>query len=251
MKLDVPLDEDWHVHSTFSDGASTLAENVAAARDKGLRRLCLTDHVRASTGWLPDYVAAVTALRGHAGPAGRPLASGPELVTGVEVEMLNAAGDLDLPDDLSGVEVVLIADHQFPSLHGPVPPEQLRAEIVRGAIGPQDAAGAVADATAAALGRVGDAQPVVAHLFSILPKLGLDEFCVPDQALDRLACRAAATGAVLEINEKWRCPSSGTVQAFASAGVRIAAGSDSHDAASIGRFASVRQTICAVAAGSA
>ena len=23
----VPLDEDYHVHSTFSDGASTLAEN--------------------------------------------------------------------------------------------------------------------------------------------------------------------------------------------------------------------------------
>ncbi len=27
----VALDEDFHVHSTFSDGASTLAENVAAA----------------------------------------------------------------------------------------------------------------------------------------------------------------------------------------------------------------------------
>ncbi len=242
MMLDVPLDEDWHVHSTFSDGASTLTQNVAAARDKGLRRLCLTDHVRASTGWLPEYVAAVTALRGPAAP---------ELVTGVEVKMLNAAGDLDLPGDLSGVEVVLIADHQFPSLHGPVPPEQMRTEILRGAIGRRDAAGAVADATAAALGRVGDAQPVIAHLFSILPKLGLDESCVPDQALERLAWRAAATGTVLEINEKWSCPSSGTVQAFASAGVRIAAGSDSHDAASIGMFASVRQTICAVAAGSA
>ncbi len=243
--LDVPLDEDWHVHSTFSDGTSTLAENVAVARDKGLRRLCLTDHVRASTGWLPDYVAAVTALRGT-GPPGRP-----ELVTGVEVKMLNAAGDLDLPDDLSGVEVVLIADHQFPSVRGPVLPGEMRTEILRGAIGPRDAAGAVADATTAALGRPGGAQPVIAHLFSILPKLGVDESCVPDQALERLACRAAAIGAVLEINEKWSCPSPATALAFASAGVRIAAGSDSHEAASIGRFASVRRTIRAAAAGSA
>ncbi len=63
MNLTVPLDQDYHVHSTFSDGASTAADNVAVARDRGLRRLCLTDHVRSATTWLPDFVAAVAALR--------------------------------------------------------------------------------------------------------------------------------------------------------------------------------------------
>ena len=34
----VALDEDHHVHSTFSDDAvSTVADNVRAARDRGLR----------------------------------------------------------------------------------------------------------------------------------------------------------------------------------------------------------------------
>ena len=39
------LDRDYHVHSTFSDGVSTVTENVSAA-ERGLRLLCLTDHVR-------------------------------------------------------------------------------------------------------------------------------------------------------------------------------------------------------------
>jgi histidinol phosphatase-like PHP family hydrolase len=58
------LDEDYHVHSTFSDDAvSTLAENVAAARDRGLRTICLAEHVRRGTAWVPDFLSAVHALR--------------------------------------------------------------------------------------------------------------------------------------------------------------------------------------------
>ena len=44
--LELALDEDFHVHSTFSDGESSLAQNVRAARERGLRTLCLVDHVR-------------------------------------------------------------------------------------------------------------------------------------------------------------------------------------------------------------
>jgi putative hydrolase len=241
MTLTVPLDEDYHVHSTFSDGASTVADNVAAARDRGLRRLCLTDHVRSSTDWLPGYVAAVAALRAD---------DGTELVTGVEAKILDSSGRLDLPDELAGVDLVLIADHQFPAGHGPVVPGELRAVIERGTIGGADVIEALVDATAAALTTVIGRRVLLAHLFSILPKLGLDEAAVPEASLGRLASRAADTGAMLEINEKWNCPSARTVDAFGSAGVQVVAGSDSHDCAGIGVFPSVRQTIDAVAAGS-
>jgi putative hydrolase len=240
MILAVPLDEDWHVHSTFSDGASTLAENVAAARAAKLRRLCLTDHVRGDTTWLPDYVTAVDDLR----------AGDIDLLTGVETKVLDTDGHLDLPADLSGVELVLIADHQFPARHGPVLPSLVRTDIEHGVIAPEDAAGAVADALTAALGRMTGPRLVLAHLFSILPKLGTDEAHVPGQAMERLTSRAAACGAALEINEKWSCPSPRTVRAFASAGVPAVAGSDSHDSASIGRFSGVRRTIAAATGGS-
>ena len=241
MTLTVPLDEDYHVHSTFSDGASTVADNVAVARDRGLRRLCLTDHVRSATAWLPDFVAAVAALRGD---------DGTELVAGVEAKMLDCDGRLDLPADLAGIDLVLIADHQFPAGNGPVLPRELRILIEQGTVGGAEAIEVLVDATAAALTTVTGRRVVLAHLFSILPKLGLDESAVPEASLGRLAGRAAEAGAMLEINEKWNCPSARTVRAFGSAGVQVVAGSDSHDCARIGVFPSVRQTIGAVAAGS-
>jgi putative hydrolase len=67
----IAFDEDFHVHSTFSDGASTLADNVRVARERRLRTLCLVDHVRAGTSWLPDFARAVTPYRSVPGAAHR------------------------------------------------------------------------------------------------------------------------------------------------------------------------------------
>ena len=90
--MNVALDEDFHVHSTFSDdGASTLAENVRAARRRGLRTVCLVDHVRRDTRWLPEFVAAVDQYRGEPGL---------RVLAGVEAKILDAAGHLDLPPGL-------------------------------------------------------------------------------------------------------------------------------------------------------
>ena len=88
------LDEDYHVHSTFSDGVNTVAENVDAAVRAGLRSVCLAEHVRASTSWLPDFVSAVGELRPPAELTVR---------TGVEAKMLDMTGRLDLPADLAGI----------------------------------------------------------------------------------------------------------------------------------------------------
>ena len=64
MTIQIPLDEDHHVHSSFSDDAvSTLDQNVAAARQRGPRVLCLAEHVRRDSDWVPGYLAAVEALR--------------------------------------------------------------------------------------------------------------------------------------------------------------------------------------------
>jgi putative hydrolase len=239
----VSLDEDYHVHSLFSDGVSTLTENVRAARNRGLRRLCLVDHVRRDTAWVPHFVAAVRPLRETAGI---------EIRAGVEAKILNRAGRLDLPGDpdaLAGIDLVLIADHQFPADLGPVQPREMRAAISSGKLSPQEAIGWLAEATASAMGRV--RRPVLAHLFSVLPKLGLAESDVPDQVLSLLARRASDTGALVEVNEKWSCPSASTLRAFAAAGVRLVASTDSHDCADVGVYDSVARTLDAVFPGAA
>jgi putative hydrolase len=238
MANGVSLDEDHHVHSTFSDDAvSTLAENVDTARQRGLRAICLADHVRCSTAWVPEFVSAVDALR--------PV-PGLEVLAGVEAKILDRTGRLDLPADIAGPgpDVVLIADHQFPGDLGPVHPRAMRDAICSGLVTAGEVIECLIDATAGALAAVVlqlGARPQLAHLFSILPKMGLDESHVPDQAIGQLARQARIAGARLEVNEKWACPSARTVRAFAEAGVPLVASTDSHNCRDVGRYAWVGQ----------
>jgi putative hydrolase len=225
------LDEDYHVHSTFSDDAvSSLAENVAAARERGLRTLCLSDHVRRGTAWVPEFLAAVDALRPVPGLS---------VLAGVEAKILNLAGELDLPAGAGQADLILIADHQFPGDPGPVHPREIRAAVDGGEITVEEAIDCLVEATANALKVAG--RPQLAHLFSILPKIGIDESRVPDQAIRHLARQARIAGALVEINEKWACPSARTAAAFAAAGVRLVASTDSHDCADIGVYSTVRR----------
>ena len=62
-----------------------------------------------------------------------------------------------------------------------------------------------------------------------------------------LAIRVARANAMVEVNEKWSCPSARTVAAMADAGVRLVAGSDSHHCRDIGVHDSVRVTASALA----
>ena len=232
MTGQVALDEDFHVHSTFSDGESTLAENVQAARERGLRTLCLVDHVRRDTAWLPDFTAAVSRYLGQPGM---------RVLAGVEAKILDTSGQLDLPPGLDGIDLVLIADHRFPAEHGPVHPAEVRAAIQNGAMSPAAAIEQLCEATARAL-EATDRRPLIAHLFSVLPKIGLDEAMVPEPLLAHLAKRIADTAAMAEVNEKWSCPSARAVTALARAGVPLVAGSDSHHCRDIGVYRSVRLT---------
>ncbi len=230
------LDEDFHVHSTFSDGASTLADNVQAARERGLRTLCLVDHVRRDTTWVPEFTAAVEEYRDQPGLPGL------RVLAGVEAKILDTSGQLDIPPALSGIDLVLIADHQFPADTGPVHPAEVRSALEYGSLRPGEAIERLCQATAnAALGC--GFRPLVAHLFSLLPKIGLDEAMVPDPLLADLAKRVAHAGAMVEVNEKWSCPSPRTVAAMADAGVQLVAGSDSHHCRDIGVYHSVRLTV--------
>ncbi len=229
---DLALDEDFHVHSTFSDGASTLEENVRAARERALRTLCLVDHVRRDTAWLPRFTAAVTRLRPQPGL---------QVLAGVEAKILDTSGRLDLPPALDGIDLVLIADHQFPGESGPVHPEQARAAIGAGQLTAAEAIERLCAATANALTAT-DRQSVLAHLFSVLPKMGLHEDMVPEALLAELASRVALAGAKVEINEKWSCPSARVVAAMLRAEVTVVAGSDSHHCRDIGVYRRVRRT---------
>jgi len=137
----------------------------------------------------------------------------------VEAKILDSQGQLDVPAQLPGVDRVLIADHQFPGEAGPVHPREVRAQLAAGQRTPEEVIDGLISATVRALGQVAAAQ--LAHLFSLLPKMGLAESDVPGPALAKLAQAARRAGARLEVNEKWACPSARVIRVFATAGVPL------------------------------
>lgn len=226
MRAGLALDRDLHTHTTFSDGAGTPADTVAAAVAAGLAEVGVTDHVRAGTDWLPAYTAAIRELGDRAALPVR---------CGVEAKILDTAGRIDLPARLDGVDYVLLADHRLPLPDGPADPAEVRAAIAAGTLTATAVVGFLVQATVRALATA--PRPAgLAHLFSVLPKAGLSEVDVPADAVRALAAACRSAGAWVEVNEKWRCPSPPVVRLLHAEGVTLTAGSDAHRPASVGRW---------------
>lgn len=224
----VLLRGDHHVHSTFSDDAvSTLEENVSAAADAGLTTLRLVDHVRRSTAWVPEYLAAVRALE---------VPDGLTVLTGVEAKILDASGELDIPVLPQGIDRILMADHQFPGSDGPLGPTAVRERIAAG-WSPDDVLDQLVSALIATMRRHPGNQ--LAHCFSILPKIGLSETDLGAERTEAWAKAAAETDTLVEVNEKWGCPGIPQLEALRSAGAELVASTDSHHASEVGRYARV------------
>jgi DNA polymerase (family 10) len=108
---------DLHAHTRDSDGRDTLEAMAAAARQRGLEYLAITDHAGPNVprgldaGRLSqqiDRIDAINALQGAA--------AGLVLLKGVEVEILED-GSLDLPDELlARLDLVVAAVHTSPDL---------------------------------------------------------------------------------------------------------------------------------------
>jgi putative hydrolase len=209
--------QDFHVHSTFSDGKGSLEENLNVAQEIGLVTLGCVDHVRKDTTWVPQYVAAVAALRPRAAM---------NVLCGVEAKLLSEAGDVDVPSDLTGVDHIYIADHQLPLGSTCLGPRQVREEIDAGRLNANGVVRALVTATCNALHR--HHHSVIAHLFSFLPKVGLTERDVSDDDLCLLASVARRTNALLEFDERWQSPGIRARLVFEAYEVPLVASSDAH-----------------------
>jgi putative hydrolase len=226
MSTEIP-EQDMHVHSTFSDGNNTIEENIEEAEALGLRQLTCVDHVRADTDYLPEYAKTIRRLRET---------TRVELVCGIEAKLIDTTGRLDLPPDLpDGIDLIYAADHQVPLADGPHHPREVKTAIEDGAMTSEEVIGAIIESTANACERHED-ELVIAHMFSVLPKIGLEEGAASEEALASLAETAARTGNRIEISERWRCPNARTLRPFVQAGVEVLVSTDSHRRDHIGRY---------------
>jgi putative hydrolase len=219
------LTQDTHVSSTFSGGRNTIAENIAVAERIGLTELACVEQVRADTRWIPAYVAAVREGREQTAIV---------LHCAVEAKILDAYGCLDLPPALEGIDAVYVASHHAPSPDGPMNPRSTRERLDEGELDPRMVLRWMVDGTAAALHR--HEHIVIAHLFSVLAELGLEEGDVPLDLVDALARAAAEADARIEVNEHWRCPTVRTLRPFLRHGVPLLLSSGSKGGDAIGRY---------------
>lgn len=229
---DAILRGDHHVHSTFSDDAvSTPQENVDAALAAGLDTLRIVDHVRRDTAWVPEYVAAIRALR---------VPDGLTVLTGVEAKILDRRGTLDIPTLPEGIDRILIADHQFPGADGPLGPTAVRERMADGWASADVLDDFIAGVTGAMEKHPGNQ---LAHCFSLLRKIGLTEHDLGPERLRAWAETAARTGTLVEVNEKWGCPEPASLAALRAAGAEVVASTDSHVATDVGRYDRVRRLL--------
>lgn len=110
----------------------------------------------------------------------------------------------------------------------------MREQIEAGELDGQAVLQWIVTATAAAVLRY--EHIVIAHLFSVLPKIGLAEEEVPADLVDSLAETAAEAGARIEVDERWKCPASATLRPFLRRGVPLLLSTDSHRSETIGRY---------------
>ncbi len=218
------LGHDLHVHSTWSDGKAHPIENLIAATDAGLTSLAMVEHVDRSTTWAPLWADEVAWYRETAQI---------DLIAAVEAELLAVDGTVDLPDDISGIDMILVSDRLVPTRHGLREPAEVRTDLLTGSLDRHEVIGDVVDAL---LGAARTPRIQIAHLFSCLPKVGIAEQEIAVDEINRLAEGLAAAGVAVEISERWRCPSARVALILADAGVRIVAGTDSNRASTVGVY---------------
>jgi putative hydrolase len=236
----VDLRADHHAPSMFSGGSGTVDQNVRAAEDAGLARLVVVDRVTGGTDWLAAHRAVV-----------RRAAARTDLVVsrGLETAILDTAGELELPADLTGVDFLAVTEHGFPLRAGPSAAVDVRMLLATGVLDPTQALELLVNASVRALHRAAEwAQPVLARPFGLLAEVGINEDLLTGDLLRELAEGCLATGSAVAINERWRCPSVRVAATLAAAGVPLVAGSGARHPDGIGRWDYVRE-IAAVLAG--
>ncbi len=105
------LTGDFHTHTIFSHGKGTILENAEVAKERGLKKLAITDHGHGHTiyGIKSKKVPLMKSLCEEAS-----LKTGVEVVLGVEANILGVSGKTDMKQrDVEYMDVYLAGIHKL------------------------------------------------------------------------------------------------------------------------------------------
>lgn len=101
---------DFQMHTTWTDGSSSVFEMIQAAKAKGLRAIAITEHVNEQSRWYPEFVSEVKdARRTEAGIA---------IYFGAEIAAADFKGNLKVNPATLEAELLLGVVHRYPRRDG-------------------------------------------------------------------------------------------------------------------------------------
>jgi putative hydrolase len=227
------LTSDLHTHTVFSHGTGTIEANVLAARSRGIMKIGITDHGPGHIGYgvrrwnFAKMRAEVERLSA--------LYTDMEILLGVEANIVNASGRLDVrPDEFETFDYVIAGYHY-------------------GAIGGNPLANAVAAGKNIAQNKSGVATKRrrrlnTRNIIRALEKNDIKILTHPgDKApvdLLEIAVACARTGTLVELNTNHRTLTACDLNTMALSPARFIISSDAHSPGRVGDFVDAVNLAC-------
>jgi len=101
---------DYHTHTNYTHGKSTIEENVAQAEKLGMKEIAITDHSylgynHIRKGDLQKMRQEIDAIKDKYNV---------KILLGIEANLMSRSGDLDISDDeLKDLDLVVLGFHKF------------------------------------------------------------------------------------------------------------------------------------------
>lgn len=214
---------DYHVHTTHSDGRCGIKKLLEHANRCELCELAITDHSFASTIFhMTERKLARQrrVLKAYEGSV--------RVLSGIEANIVNAQGDIDIPDDvIRGLDVLTIGFHRFIGFKGERRGGYDRRWLFTNGFCSKGARQMLKERNTQAYISAMSKFPVdiVAHL---------NHRALVDV---KKVCEAAASkGVYVELNEKHIDVLCEYAQDIVDSGVRLLVGTDAHSAKKLGKM---------------
>jgi len=102
----VYLHTDKHMHSTWTDGQANIAQIAKHAVGLGLNTIAITDHIRETSTYFPEYCKEIKKVQ---------KSSGLKILAGFEAKIKNFGGEIDVSKDvLKKAQIKIASVHRFP-----------------------------------------------------------------------------------------------------------------------------------------
>lgn len=220
---------DYHTHTTASDGKSSMKDNIRRAVEIGLKEIAITEHSFGTflyhlTYPKFDFEKVSQELKNRENEI--------KVLVGVEGNLLNPSGDVDVPKDvIPHCDILQLGFHRF------LQPKHLknnwRFVLVNGFATRKKRETLIEVNTKAYLSAM-DRYPidVLVHL---------NERALVD--VERVCKKAAEKDIYIELNEKHISALEEDIDAVVASGVKFIIGTDAHETAKIGKIAKVEKFI--------